>query len=77
MKINRVTHQINGLGYSAYEKLRTSDKQETITIIFTKGKEELMVENIERVNVYDESMTIVLKDNTSIFINLLNVTQIR
>jgi hypothetical protein len=77
MKINRVTNQINGLGYSAYEKLRTSDKQEIITIIFTKGKEELMVENIERVNVYDECITIVLKDNTSIFINLLNVTQIR
>ena len=77
MKINRVTNQINGLGYSAYEKLRTSDKQEIITIIFTKGKVELMVENIERINVYDECITIVLKDNTSIFINLLNVTQIR
>jgi len=77
MKINRVTNQINGLGYSAYEKLRTSDKQETITIIFTKGKEELMVADIERINVYDECITIILKDNTSIFINLLNVTQIR
>lgn len=77
MKINRVTNQINGLGYSAYEKLRTSNKQETITIIFTKGKEELMIEDIERINVYDECITIILKDNTSIFINLLNVTQIR
>lgn len=77
MKINKVTNQINGLGYSAYEKLRTSDKQETITIIFTKGKEELMVADIERINVYDECITIILKDNTSIFINLLNVTQIR
>ena len=77
MNINRITHQINGLGYSAYEKLRTSDKQETITIIFTKGKEELMVEDIERINVYDECITIILKDNTSIFINLLNVTQVR
>lgn len=77
MKINRVTNQINGLGYSAYEKLRTSDKQETITIIFTKGKEELMVGDIERINVYDECIRIALKDDTSIFINLLNVTQIR
>ena len=77
MNINKVTHKINGLGYSAYEKLKSSEKQEMITIIFTKGKEDLIVEDIERVNVFDECMIVILKDNTSIFINLLNVTQIR
>ena len=77
MNINKVTHKINGLGYSAYEKLKSSEKQEMITIIFTKGKEDLIVEDIERVNVFDDCMIVILKDNTSTFINLLNVTQIR
>ena len=73
----RKTNKSYGLGFTAYEKLRQSDKQETITITFSKGKEDLLVENIERVNVYDDCINIFFKDKTSMFINLYQVTTIK
>lgn len=74
--INKNTSKINGLGYSAYFKLIESRKQEKIEIIFTKGKLELLTEEIERINTYDYGLNIIKKDNTIIFVNLFNVTQI-
>lgn len=74
MKAQRNTNEMNGLGYVAYEKLRQSEKQEVITIVFTKGKLGLETKDIERINVYNDSMNIFFKDNTSKYINLQNVT---
>ena len=74
MKAQRNTTEIGGLGFVAYEKLRQSEKQELLTIVFTKGKLELETNTIERINVYDESMNIIFKDKTSKYINLQNVT---
>lgn len=77
MDTQRITKELYGLGYVAYEKIRQSKKQETITIIFTKGKEELTVSEIERINIYNDSMMIFFKDKTSMFINLYQVTTIK
>ena len=74
MKAQRITGKINGLGFVAYWKLRESEKQELLTIVFTKGKLELETNTIERINVYDESMNIIFKDKTTKYINLHNVT---
>ncbi|MBP5423011.1 MAG: hypothetical protein J6Y78_11275 [Paludibacteraceae bacterium] len=74
MNVNRIVTDLHGLGFSANEKLGKIGKQEILTIVFTKGKLELETENIERVNVYNCSMTIYLKDNSMKFINLNNVT---
>ena len=74
MNVNRIVTDLHGLGFSANEKLGIMGKQEILTIVFTKGKLELETENIERVNVYNCSMTIYLKDNSMKFINLNNVT---
>lgn len=74
MKTQRNTNEVNGLGFVAYEKLRQSEKQEIITIVFTKGKLELETKNIERINVYDESINIFFKNNESKYVNLQNIT---
>lgn len=75
MKINNNTEN-KGNGYVTYQKLNNSKKQETIEIIFTKGKLLIETDKIDRINVYSNGMNIFYKDNTSIFINLDNVTQI-
>ena len=74
MQINKIIKNINGIGNSAYNKLRETKKQETLSIIFTKGKLEILTEDVERINVYDESMNIIKKDNTALFVNLYQIT---
>ena len=76
MYTNRKTNKIYNLGFTVYEKLKQSEKQETITIIFTKGKEELIVDDIDRINIYDDCMNIFFKDKTSMFVNLYQITTI-
>ena len=75
MDLNNMTLN-NGLGNTVYKKLYDSKKQEIIEIIFTKGKLELNVEEVLRINVYENSMHIFLKENQSIFVNLYTVTTI-
>lgn len=74
MDINRKTNDVKSVGFAFYEKLRKSNKQEIITIVFTKGKLDLEVSSIDRVNVYDNSMNIFFKDDTSKAINIYNIT---
>ena len=74
MNINRNVTNLNGLGFSAYEKLRNCGNQEILTIVFTKGKMELETKTIERINVYNDSMNIYHKDDTVKHINLNNIT---
>lgn len=73
MRINDNTEN-KGLGNVAYLKLANSKKNETIEIIFTKGKVEIIMDDVDRINVYENSMNIYFKDKTSKFINLHNVT---
>lgn len=75
MKINNNSEKIGSLGDAATKKL-ANIKNDILTIIFTKGKLEVETNNIERINVYDDSMNIILKTNELIFINLQNVTYI-
>ena len=74
ININKQTIQMGSLGNSAYAKLMNDKKKEIIQIIFTKGKLELELQTVERINIYDTAMNIFFKDNTSKFINLMNVT---
>lgn len=74
IQINKLTTKIGSIGYGVYAKLKTSRKNETLNIIFTKGKLEIPIETIERINIYDTSLNIVYKDKRTQFINLQNVT---
>ena len=65
-----------GLGTPLYQKLIRSRKQETIEIIFTKGKLEVILDEVERINVYPYSMYIIYKNQQITYINLYQVTQI-
>ena len=75
MKINNNSDKAASLGSAVVKKLRNINS-DILLIIFTKGKLELEVKEIERVNVYNECMVIVFKDNNQQFINLLNITYI-
>lgn len=65
-----------GLGTPLYQKLIRSRKQETIEIIFTKGKLEVILDEVERINVYPYSIYIIYKNQQITYINLYQVTQI-
>lgn len=65
--------ELGGLGEATYHTLKNK-KDDILIIIFTKGKLEIEVKDIERVNVYNESMVIIFKNNKEQFINLLQVT---
>ena len=65
-----------GLGTPLYQKLIRSRKQETIEIIFTKGKLEIILDEVERINVYPYCMYIIYKNQQITYINLYQVTQI-
>lgn len=73
--INKKNVGLGSIGDATYHTLKNK-RDDILTIIFTKGKLELEVKNIERVNVYNESMNIIFKDNKEQFINLLQVTYI-
>ena len=75
IRINNNTEN-KGNGYVAYQKLMNSKKQETIEIIFTKGKLIVEMDKVDRINMYSDGMNIFYKDGASIFINLDNATQI-
>lgn len=74
MDVNKKIIKMESIGQSAYAKLVNNRKNEKIEIIFTKGKLELEVQTIERINIYDNTMNIFYKDGTDKFINLQNVT---
>lgn len=74
MDVNKNTVKINGLGYVAYAKLINNRKSERLEIIFTKGKLELEISEVDRINVYDNSMNIFYKDKRIQYVNLDNVT---
>ena len=76
IQINKQINDLFGLGQCAYIKLNDNKKRETIEIIFTKGKLDLLTNEIERINVYNESINVIKRDKSSIFINLNQVTQI-
>ena len=76
MQINKQINDLFSLGQTAYYKLNDNKKQEKIEITFTKGKIEIETQEIERINIYNNSMNLIKKDKTSIFINLYQVTQI-
>lgn len=65
--------KLGGLGEATYRTLKNKE-DDILIIIFTKGKLEIEVKDIERVNVYNESMVIIFKNNKEQFINLLQVT---
>lgn len=74
MDINKKAIKMESIGQSAYAKLVNNRKNEKIEIVFTKGKLDVEVETVERINVYDNSMNIFYKEGTDKFINLSNVT---
>lgn len=71
--INMKNTKLGGLGEATYRTLKNKE-DDILMIIFTKGKLEIEVKDIERVNVYNESMVIIFKNNKEQFINLLQVT---
>ena len=71
--INIKNMKLGGLGEATYRTLKNKT-DDILIIIFTKGKLEIEVKDIERVNVYNESMVIIFKNNKEQFINLLQVT---
>lgn len=71
--INKNSIKLDGIGDATYHTLRNKD-DDILTIIFTKGKLELEVKDIERINIYNDSMIIVFKDNKEQLINLAQVT---
>lgn len=71
--INKKGIELGGLGDATYHKLRNK-RGDILTIIFTKGKLELEVNDIERINVYNESMVVIFKNNKEQLINLTQVT---
>lgn len=75
LNIDYNTIKFSSLGYSIHNVLKNK-RDGILEIIFTKGKYEMEVEQIMRINIYESSIVIILKDNTQHFINLLNVTQI-
>ena len=73
--VNTKNMKLGGLGEATYRTLKNK-ADDILMIIFTKGKLEIEVKDIERVNVYNESMVIIFKNNKEQFINLLQVTYI-
>ena len=71
--VNTKNMKLGGLGEATYRTLKNKT-DDILIIIFTKGKLEIEVKDIERVNVYNESMVIIFKNNKEQFINLLQVT---
>lgn len=71
--VNTKNMKLGGLGEATYRTLKNK-ADDILMIIFTKGKLEIEVKDIERVNVYNESMVIIFKNNKEQFINLLQVT---
>lgn len=71
--INKNGIGLGGVGDATYNKLKNK-RGDILTIIFTKGKLELEIKDIERVNVYNDSMVVIFKDNREYFINLMQVT---
>lgn len=71
--INIKNMKLGCLGEATYHTLKNK-ADDILIIIFTKGKLEIEVKDIERVNVYNESMVIIFKNNKEQFINLLQVT---
>lgn len=71
--VNTKNMKLGGLGEATYRTLKNKT-DDILMIIFTKGKLEIEVKDIERVNVYNESMVIIFKNNKEQFINLLQVT---
>lgn len=63
-------------GYSIEQFLREKKDEDSLSIVFTKGKLELEIADIVRVNIFENSMIIVLKDKSSHLVNLSTVTQI-
>lgn len=76
LNIDNNTTTQSGLGRSIHQYLKDNKHKEIITIIFTKGKLEINVEEVERVNIYEDSMIIYYKDKNNSYVNLLNITQI-
>lgn len=74
MDVNKNTTKINGLGYVAYAKLINNRKGGVVEIIFTKGKLEIEIKDVDRINVYDDCMNIYYKDKKIQYVNLHNVT---
>ena len=76
MQVNNNSVLNGSIGESFYRFFVQKKIAETLTFVMSKGKIEFSEEDIERINIFDNSTFIVMKNGDRKFINLNQITYV-